>query len=111
MFLCGIALFKILDLDPGFSDIVGVLAGEEAPPAVWAVFYEGKMIAVYLTPDGAYARMLNVIEGIQRGQLPVVQTLAEAELIRDRALESSSRTPASLARAPRFGDSSLDPQP
>lgn len=99
--LFGIGLFKILDLDPLFVEIVGVLAGEEAPQAVWAVFYEGNVIAVYLTPDEAYARMLHVIAGIKLRQLPVMQTLAEAELVRDLALSNAS---ALLVGAPRIGD-------
>lgn len=110
MFYCGIALFKILDLDPAFSDIAGVLAEGDAPSAVWAVFYDGKMIGVFLTPDDAYARMLNVIEGVERGQLPVVQTLAEAELIRDLR-SKSSKSQVTQTIASRLGDTDSDLQP
>lgn len=105
MFFLGIALVETSDLNPKFLNIANTLSGGRSRPLVWAVFFRGEIVAVYLTPEEAFGRMKLIQAGLDQNQLVGAQTQAEAELLWDLSLEKSSREQQESAY------SNAEPQP
>lgn len=104
MLFLGISLVATHDLPPNFFEIALVLTGGKPPKYVWAVICDGKIVAIYTSPEHAFDRMMLVKHGIEISQSPVVQTKAEAELLWD--LSQSKGSEAGAGKTP----SAITPQ-
>lgn len=95
----GISLDPTSGLANECQEILSILSSGNPPPQAWVVFYDGAVIAVYPDVESAYARLEHIIFGLDNGQLPVVQTLDEANIEMDPAFNG-------LGLAPSDGESS-----
>ncbi|WP_074875379.1 hypothetical protein [Pseudomonas frederiksbergensis] len=99
MFALAVSLVDFVDLP---SDFVAIAKAwqpkKKVPGPFWAVWFEGKIVAIYLDPNKAFAHMLDLQPMVNTGKIPRKQTINDVDtpaLILKRRLAKVAREDSS----------------
>ncbi|MCS4310240.1 hypothetical protein M2397_000515 [Pseudomonas sp. BIGb0381] len=92
MFSLGIGPVSVSELNSAWMEIFEILTFEsQAPEEVWAVYYLGKIIAIYLTSDEAYAALKAVMQLLDTDHAPRIQGRLDAIDTWDKAKKAHAK--------------------